>query len=374
MRLNNVYRLGLKEMISLRHDPVLVLLIIYAFTFSIIAPARGVKLELVNASAAIVDEDHSPLSRRIADSLREPYFQPPVQIDVRDIDPAMDAGEYTFVLDIPPGFQADLAEGPKPAIQVNIDTTAMAQAGAGARYIEQVLLDETRDYLAHDLVEPALPVEAVTRLAFNPNGNSTWFMAVMQLVNMSTLLGILLTGAALIREREHGTIEHLLVMPLSATEIMLAKIWSNALVILAAATLSVFVVVRGVLDVPMAGSLLLFLLGLAAYLLSLTAIGILLATVARSMPQFGLLSIPVFLVMYMLSGAITPLDTMPVLLQRVMLVSPTTHFVAFSQSVVFRGAGIGTVWPQLLATVAIGALAFAAALTRFRRTVTLTPG
>jgi ABC-2 type transport system permease protein len=361
-------------MISLRHDPVLVLLIIYAFTFSIIAPARGVKLELVNASAAIVDEDHSPLSRRIADSLREPYFQPPVQIDVRDIDPAMDAGEYTFVLDIPPGFQADLAEGLKPAIQVNIDTTAMAQAGAGARYIEQVLLDETRDYLAHDLVEPALPVEAVTRLAFNPNGNSTWFMAVMQLVNMSTLLGILLTGAALIREREHGTIEHLLVMPLSATEIMLAKIWSNALVILAAATLSVFVVVRGVLDVPMAGSLLLFLLGLAAYLLSLTAIGILLATVARSMPQFGLLSIPVFLVMYMLSGAITPLDTMPVLLQRVMLVSPTTHFVAFSQSVVFRGAGIGTVWPQLLATVAIGALAFAAALTRFRRTVTLTPG
>jgi ABC-2 type transport system permease protein len=374
MRLNNVYRLGLKEMISLRHDPVLVLLIIYAFTFSIIAPARGVKLELVNASAAIVDEDHSPLSRRIADSLREPYFQPPVQIDVRDIDPAMDAGEYTFVLDIPPGFQADLAEGLKPAIQVNIDTTAMAQAGAGARYIEQVLLDETRDYLAHDLVELALPVEAVTRLAFNPNGNSTWFMAVMQLVNMSTLLGILLTGAALIREREHGTIEHLLVMPLSATEIMLAKIWSNALVILAAATLSVFVVVRGVLDVPMAGSLLLFLLGLAAYLLSLTAIGILLATVARSMPQFGLLSIPVFLVMYMLSGAITPLDTMPVLLQRVMLVSPTTHFVAFSQSVVFRGAGIGTVWPQLLATVAIGALAFAAALTRFRRTVTLTPG
>jgi len=372
MRLNNVYRLGLKEMISLRHDPVLVLLIIYAFTFSIIAPARGVKLELVNASAAIVDEDHSPVSRRIADSLREPYFQPPVQIDVRDIDQAMNAGEYTFVLDIPPGFQADLAEGLKPAVQVNIDATAMAQAGAGARYIEQVLVEETRDYLAHHPVEPVLPVEAVTRLAFNPNGNSTWFMAVMQLVNMSTLLGILLTGAALIREREHGTIEHLLVMPLGATEIMLAKIWSNALVILVAATLSVLIVVRGVLDVPMAGSLPLFLTGLTAYLLSLTAIGILLATVARSMPQFGLLSIPVFLVMYMLSGAITPLDTMPELLQGVMLMSPTTHFVAFSQSVVFRGAGIETVWPELLATAAIGGLAFAAALMRFRRTVTLT--
>ncbi len=371
MRLTNVYRLGIKEMISLRHDPVLVLLIIYAFTFSIVAPARGVKLELVNASVAVIDEDGSQLSRRIVDSLHQPYFQPPAHIGIQEIDPAMDAGYYTFVIDIPPRFQAELSEGGTPAVQVNIDATAMAHAGAGARYIEQVLAREARDYLADYPIDPELPVTAVARLAFNPNGDSTWFMAVMQLVNMSTLLGILLTGAALIREREHGTIEHLLIMPLSAAEIMLAKIWANAAVILVAATLSVLIVVRGVLDVPLAGSIPLFLTGLAAYLASLTAIGILLATLARSMPQFGLLSIPVFLVMYMLSGANTPLDAMPEFLQRLMLVSPTTHFVAFSQSVLFRGAGIAIVWPQLLATAAIGALAFAAALARFRRTVTL---
>ena len=372
MQLRNIYRLGLKELISLRHDPVLVLLIIYAFTFSIIAPARGVKLALVNASVAVVDEDRSQLAYRIADSLREPYFQAPARIDIRDIDAVMDAGDYTFVIDIPPDFEADLSEGLRPTVQVNIDATAMAQAGAGARYIEQALNEQARDYLAHFPVDTTLPVTAVTRLAFNPNGNSVWFMAVMQLVNMSTLLGILLTGAALIREREHGTIEHLLVMPLSASEIVIAKIWSNALVILVAATVSALLVVRGVLDVPIEGSLALFLLGLAVYLTALTAIGILLATVARSMPQFGLLSIPVFLVLYMLSGAMTPIDTMPELLQRVMWVSPTMHFVAFSQSVVFRGAGIAVVWPQLLATGLIGMLAFAAALARFRRTVTLT--
>ena len=371
MRLRNIYRLGIKEMISLRHDPVLVLLIIYAFTFAIFAPSRGVKLELENASVAVVDEDRSQLSRRIIDSLRPPYFQPPSRIHLHEIDPAMDAGRYTFVIDIPPRFQADLSEGKRPALQINVDATAMAQAGAGARYIEQVLAQEVQDYLATQPLEPEPPVTAVTRLAFNPNGNSTWFMAVMQLINMSTLLGILLTGAALIREREHGTLEHLLVMPLTAAEIMLAKVWANVLVILVAATLSVFIMVRGVLDVPIAGSLPLFLLGLAAYLSSLTAIGILLATVARSMPQFGLLSIPVFLVMYMLSGANTPLDAMPELLQRLMLASPTTHFVAFTQSVVFRGAGFDIVWPQLLATVGIGALAFVAALARFRRTVTL---
>jgi ABC-2 type transport system permease protein len=283
----------------------------------------------------------------------------------------MDAGTYTFVIDIPPDFQADAAGGRLPAVQVNVDATAMAMAGAGARYLEWALVDETLLYL-HGYTTQAPPaVTAVTRLAFNPNGESARFLAVMQIVNMVTLLGIVLTGAALIREREHGTIEHLLVMPLSSAEIMLAKVWANALVILIAATFAMVAIVQGLLGVPNAGSLGLFVVGLGVYLFSLTALGILLATVARTMPQFGLLSIPVFLVMYMLSGANTPLESMPELLQRLMLVSPTTHFVAFVQSVVFRGAGLDLVWPHLAAILGLGALAFAAALVRFRQTVSL---
>ena len=372
MRLANVYRLGLKEMVSLRYDPVLVILIVYAFTIAIIAPAKGVRLELENASVAVVDEDRSVLSQRIFDALQEPFFKSPVRASLEQIDTGMDAGGYTFTIDIPPRFQADVTEGRSPAIQVNVDATAMAQAGSGARFIESAVDEEVRAFLLGYRAEPERPVSAVTRLTFNPNGESSWFLAVMQMVNMSTLLGIVLTGAALIREREHGTIEHLLVMPLTPAEIMLAKVWANALVILAAATVSLFLVVRGFLAVPIVGSIPLFLAGLAVYLFALTAIGIFLATVARSMPQFGLLSIPVFLVMYMLSGANTPLDAMPELLQRIMLVSPTTHFVAFAQGVVFRGAGIGIVWPELLVTAGIGAVAFIAALARFRRTVSLT--
>ena len=372
MRLTNVYRLGLKELISLRYDPVLVFLIVYAFTFAIIAPARGVKLELENASVAVVDEDRSQLSARMTETLRSPYFQPPVQIGVGAIDAAMDAGTYTFVIDLPPRLQADAAEGRRPVVQVNVDATAMAMAGAGARYLEQVLAEEPLFYLQGHRAEPSSAVSAVIRLAFNPNGESIWFLAVMQIVNMVTLLGIVLTGAALIREREHGTIEHLLVMPLTSAEIMLAKVWANALVILVGATFALVVIVQGLLGVPSAGSLWLFVLGLGVYLFSLTALGILLATVARTMPQFGLLSIPVFLVMYMLSGANTPLDAMPELLQRVMRISPTTHFVAYVQSVVFRGAGLELVWPHLAATLGLGILAFAAALARFRQTVSLT--
>jgi ABC-2 type transport system permease protein len=375
MRLANVYRLGLKELISLRYDPVLVLLILYAFTFAIIAPSRGVKLQLENASVAVVDEDRSQLSVRLTETLLPPYFQAPEQIGLNEIDAAMDAGRYTFVIDVPPRFQADASEGRRPAVQVIVDATAMAMAGAGARYLERVLAEEPLLYLQDDRADssPAMAqaVGSVTRLAFNPNGESAWFMSVMQIVNMVTLLGIVLTGAALIREREHGTIEHLLVMPLTAAEIMLAKVWANGLVILVAATFAMVVIVQGLLGVPNAGSLWLFVLGLGVYLFSLTALGILLATLARTMPQFGLLSIPVFLVMYMLSGANTPLDAMPELMQRVMLVSPTTHFVAFVQSVVFRGAGLDLVWSHLTATLGLGALAFAVALARFRQTVSL---
>jgi len=372
MRLTHVYRLGLKELQSLRHDPVMVFLILYAFTFSIIAPAKGVKLELRNASVAVIDEDRSPLSRRLVDGLREPFFQPPVAIPLEALNPAMDAGRYTFVIDIPPRFQADIAEGSEVAVQVAVDATAMTQAGAGARFLERDLTEATLAYLAGFRTDAEQPVTAVARLLFNPNGESEWFMAVMQIVNMCTLLGILLAGAALIREREQGTIEHLLVMPLSALEIMLAKVWANALVILIGATLALLLVVRGLLGVPIAGSVPLFVAGLAVYLLTLTALGILLATIARTMPQFGLLSIPVFLILYMLSGANTPLEAMPEALQRIMLVSPTTHFVAFSQSLIFRGAGIGILWPEILATASIGVLSFVAALARFRKTVSLT--
>jgi ABC-2 type transport system permease protein len=372
MRLNHIYRLGLKELVSLRYDPVLVLLILYCFTIAIIAPARGVKIELQNASVAVVDEDASPLSARLTDALRPPFFQPPVPIPATDLDAALEEGRFTFVIDFPPRLHADVREGRQPVIQVNVDATAMAMAGAGARYLERVLAEEPLYHLGDEAPAPAPAVTAVTRLAFNPNGESSWFLAVMQIVNMVTLLGILLPGAALIREREHGTIEHLLVMPLTAADIMLAKVWANGVVILIAASLSKVLVVGGVLGAPSVDSPGLYVLGLAVYLFALTALGILLATLARTMPQFGLLSIPVFLVMYMLSGANTPLDSMPDLLQRLMLLSPTTHIVAYMQSLVFRGAGLELIWHHLAATLGLGILAFTLALARFRQTVSLT--
>jgi ABC-2 type transport system permease protein len=368
-RLTNVFRLGVKELYSLARDPVLLLLIVYTFTFAIYTVANGVQTEVRNASIAIVDEDRSVLSERLREAFLRPYFQPAALIDLDQIDAAMDQGIYSFVLDIPAGFEADTLSDRSPTIQLNVDATAMTLAGNGSAYVRNIVNAEVLKFLSRAEASMALPVTLEVRAKFNPNLDSSWFMAVMQIINNITILAIILAGAAVIREREHGTIEHLLVMPLAPAEIMLAKIWANGAVIVLASVLSLVLVVQGLLGVPVAGSILLFALGAGVYLFSVTALGIMLSTVATTMPQFGLVSIPVFVVMNLLSGGTTPLESMPEALQTIMLVSPATHFVKFAQAVLYRGAGLAIVWPQLLAVAVIGGVFFLFALARFRVTM-----
>ena len=369
-RLANIYRLGLKELFSLRYDAALVFLIVYAFTYAIYAPARQASTEVRHAAVAMVDEDGSPLSRRIRDALLPPRFLPPAALTVQEIDAAMDTGRYTFVIDIPPDFQADVVRGRRPAIQLNVDATAMTQAGMGASYIQSIIAQELTAFLGEAATVATPPVALVIRAQFNPNLEVAPFMAVVQLVNSITLIAMFLAGAALIREREHGTIEHLLVMPLTPTEIMLAKIWANGLVIVAA-TLSLRLVVQGWLGLSIAGSMALFVAGVVIYLFAIASLSIFLATLARSMPQFALLAFPLFIIMNLLSGGNTPLDSMPQFLQTVMQGSPSTHFVRVAQAILYRGAGFDIVWREFAATAAIGAVCFVGALLRFRKALTV---
>ena len=367
--LTNIFRLGLKELRSLYADPVLLILMLYTFTVAIYEVAQNVRMEVEDAAIAIVDEDHSQLSHRLADAFLMPQFKPAVEIAAGHVDAALENGEYIFVLTIPPHFERDLLAGRKPGLQLDVDATAMSLAGNGAVYIENIALREIAVAQHLSGTESALPFSVVVRAAFNANLSSRQFMAIMQLTENITILAIILTGAALIREREHGTIEHLLVMPVTPFEIMCAKIWANGLAILLATALSLYAVVQAVLDVQVQGSVPLFLAGSALYLFSVTALGIFLATLAGSMPQFGLLSIPVFIVMNLLSGAMTPLESMPTWLQMAMQASPSTHFVKLAQSILFRGAGIDLIWRHLAPIAGIGAVLFTVAWMRFRRAI-----
>ena len=365
--ISNIFWLGTKELRSFLHDYILLGLVIYAFSVAIVAQAQGSSQEVHNASVAVVDEDRSQLSRRIVGAFLPPYFQSPQPIAERDIVPAMNKGRFTFVVDIPPNFQRDVLGGRRPAIQLAVDATAMVQAGLGSGYAQQIITTEIDDFLSRAEGSPTTPVGLVTRIMFNPNVTTAWFTSVMGIINSITMLAIILAGAAIVREREHGTMDHLLVMPVTPSEIALAKIWANSLVITVAVGLSLYFVVRGLLRVPIAGSIPLFMLGVVIYLFFATAIGIFLGTVARSMPQLGLLFILVFLPMNMLSGSNTPLESMPPWLAMVMQASPSTHFVSFAQAILYRGAGLGVVWLQFLAVASIGGLFFGLALLRFRK-------
>lgn len=366
MRLATILQLGVKELRGLLRDPVMLVLIAFSFTFSVYTAATSAPETLNRATIAIVDDDHSPLSGRIATSFYAPYFSRPQAITAAEMDRRMDIGLDTFALSIPPNFQSDVLAGKTPALQLNIDATRMSQAFSGGGYVQNIVAGEVGEYLRRHRAGAVAPVDLVTRARFNPELNKGWFAAINSIINNITMLAIVLTGAALIREREHGTIEHLLVMPVTPVEIMVSKIWSMSLVVLLASTFSLVVVAQGLLHIPLQGSLALFLLGAALQLFATTALGIFLATVAGSMPQFGLLLILVLLPLQVLSGGATPRESMPEIIQHIMLASPNTHFIILAQSVLFRGAGLSVVWPQIAMLAAIGTALFAYSLGRFR--------
>lgn len=366
MRVSNIAELGIKEIRGLWRDPMLMILIVYAFTLSIYTYATAMPESLNHAAIAIVDEDRSPLSARLGTAFYEPYFTPPKLISVSEMDTRMDAGLDTFALDIPPNFQRDLLAGRVPTLQLNIDATRMSQAFTGNTYIQTIIDSEIKEYVNRYRAATEVPVELSLRARYNPQLNKNWFGSITDTISKVTILSIILTGAALIREREHGTIEHLLVMPITPAEIMISKIWSMGAVVLFATAVALIFVVQGILGVDIQGSIPLFLAGAALQLFATTSLGIFLATIAGSMPQFGMLLVLVLLPLEVLSGGMTPRESMPEIIQTIMLAAPNTHFVILGQAILFRGAGIGVVWPQFLALAGIGTVLFFFALRRFR--------
>jgi ABC-2 type transport system permease protein len=351
---------------SFFRDWVLLGLVVYSFSLAIIAQAQSNSQELHNASFAVVDEDHSEISARLPRAFLPPYFLPAVTVAQGDVDRLMNTGAFTFVLDIPPHFERDLLAGRQPTLQLNVDATAMVQAGIGSGYAAEILTAEVAKFLTRQDKTPPATVEQQVRIAFNPNLVTAWFTSVMGIISSITMLAIILAGAAVVREREHGTVEHLLVMPVTPFEIAMAKIWANSLIIAIAVGLSLYFVVELLLKIPIEGSIPLFMCGALLYLFFATSVGVFLATIARTMPQLGLLYLLVAVPLNLLSGGSTPLESMPPFLRSIMQLSPSTHFVAIAQAILYRGAGFDIVWPRFLAVGLIGGVFLALGLWRFR--------
>ena len=366
--LKHILTLGIKEFKSFFNDKVFLVFVIWGFTLNIIVAANSGNMDIKNASIAVVNEDGSTLSRNITMALREPYFKKPQNITFKEIDDAMDMGEYTFVVVIPEHFEADLLANKKAEIQLDIDATVMSQAYIGSGYIKQIINQEISNFLTLNGKNTGFtPFEQVIRIKYNPNTISEWFMAIAQIITMGTMLSIMLPAVALVREKEAGTIEHLLVLPLTPQEIMMSKIWSNSLIILIFAIMSMFVVVKQYFGVKIQGSLFLFFVGFVIFQFSITSLGIMIATFANNTAQLALLSILVMMPMTFLSGMYTPMESMAPILQKIMFLSPLKHCMDFAFAVVFRGAGFFEIWQPMFYMLLMGIILFVLSSLRFNR-------
>jgi len=367
--LKNIWELGLKELIGLLRNPLMLILIVYSFTLSIHESATSTTDTINEVAIAIVDEDHSALSRRICDAFLPPHFKKAVRIQAYEADQVLNEGKYTFVLVLPLNMERDLLAGRKPSVLLNIDATQMGVAYAGAGAVETIVMSEIASHMTHGNLPKENFISLQTRNRYNPNLTQKWSQAISDLVGAISMLAIILTGSALINEREHGTMEHLLVMPVTPFEIMVSKIWAMTVVVLLAVVMTIFGVIKWSLDIPIAGSIPLFLVGVTIVLFAINSLGIFLATISSNMPQLGMLVILVLMPMNMLSGGSTPLESMPPLVRKFAALLPTTHFNTFSSDILYRGVGIEVVWDSFLAIFAIGLVLFLFSLARFRKSV-----
>ena len=360
--LRQAFWLGTRELRGLVRDHGLLAFVVYAFTVYVATAGGGVSLELRRASIAIVDGDRSPMSRRLASSLLPPHFQPPVAVESREAVNGLDGGRYTFVLEIPAGFEARVKNGKAAELQLLVDATAVGQAYLGAQYIQEIAMRE----IGAGREITAAPVAAQVRVLYNPNRNARWHVSLAELLFVVTLLSIVLPAAAVLREREQGTLEHLLAMPLRPFEVVLGKIWPNTLVVLCGIAAAVSLVIRGAFGVPMRGSVALFFVGSLLYQFTAASLGIGLSTVTRTIPQMALLSLLVATPMMFLSGAWMPLEAMPALGEMLTRMSPLRYYSDFTYGLFIRGAGLRLLWRELAILAAFGAVLFTLATLRFR--------
>ncbi|RTL26274.1 MAG: ABC transporter permease [Burkholderiales bacterium] len=363
-----------KEVQQLLRDPILLSFMVFVFTVNIYLQGSSVSLQLNRAAMVVQDGDHSAASRELIHRFRPPYFRLDGEVDSsREAIGLLDRGEVMVALDIPTGFQERLLKGESASVLMQVDATQSAQAflatSYAARIVGQFGLEKilVREGLSSGSLEEVPVVIDDQRVWFNPNEKDTWFMPISEMLEAITLFSILLPAAAMVREKERGTIEQLMVSPLSPFQIMFPKVLAMTAVILFCMSLALFGVLGLVFQVPMRGSLPLFYVVTTLYIFANAGLGLFAATIARNLAQVGLLSLLILAPIILLSGTWTPPEAMPTWLRLATLASPLRHYIDASYGILLKGAGLDSLWDSVLAIGILGILIFSFGIRRFRR-------
>ncbi len=363
-----------KEILQLLRDPVLLFLILYGFTADVYNAGSGVTLQLHRAAVAVHDLDRSVASRELTGRLLPPEFEPIGMLqDARQGERLLDEGKALMVLSIPPGFERDLESGRQTSLQVQIDATNTVLGFLAYSYSSQIFSQYGLEagLSAQGLTERDLNdlphVDNRARVWFNPNQNDEWFISISELLNVITAFAILLPGAFMVREKERGTIEQLLVSPLTPFQIMAPKVLAMAVVIHLGIVISLLTILEPVFHVPVKGSLALFATITTVYVINLSGLGLFIATVTRNLAQTAMLSILLLAPMIFLSGVWTPPEAMPAFIRGLMYFSPLYYYVDASYGILLKGAGLRAVAGSVLGILLLGGAVCGFGLWRFRR-------
>ncbi len=363
-----------KELLQLFRDLPLVLFLIYSFTLAVYITGTGMSAQLRNASILVYDADHSRSSRELIHRFRSPYFR----LDGEIATPQeglrlLDEGKTMVVLDIPPRFHELLEKGEQTAVQIQVDTTNAPQGLSAASYAARIVggfgseVARRRMGISPNAREPLPEVRSDHRVWYNPEQKDAWFESVSHVLRMTTLFAILLPAAALVREKERGTVEQLLVSPLTPFQIMFSKVLSMTIVILGATLTSIFVILRPILDVPLRGSLALYVVLTALFAFTTAGIGLFAAEFSRNQAQVMMMTILVLVPMLLLSGITSPVEAMPTWVQYLMTLSPLRYYIEITHGIFFKGIGLEILWRSVLAMVLLGSVTFGFGVWRFRR-------
>lgn len=363
----------IKELLQLARDVPLVLFFVFAFSVDIVVGGGQEGSELKHAVMHVVDNDGSATSREFISRFTSPYYVlHGVSRDSDDSIEMLDRGAVILTMDIPQDFERSLLRGDPAAVQLQVDTTYSSLGLLAAAYAQRIAGDFGAEITmarlglaSADVASP--PIRDEQRAWFNPNQNNAWFFSVSELMIMITLLTMLLSAAALAREKERGTVEQLLVSPLTPLQILLPKVLAMSLVVVAGSMISVFAVLRPVFHVPIEGSLVLFFALTALYALTASGLGLFVATVTKNLSQAGLLAIFLFVPIILFSALHTPHEVMPRWLHLVVLFNPLNYYIEATYSILFRGAGLALVWDSILAMALLGGAVFGFGVWRFRR-------
>lgn len=370
---NRLMALLKKEFIQMWRDKMLLFILIWSFTVSPFVASNGMSMEISHHPYVVYDQSQSPSSRELLSRFQEPYFR---LLDVvysnREVVEYLDSGKASMAIIIPPDFERKISSDSPATFQVISDGTISLSATVAVMYVAQISGNYTLDLIEQrgfgTITRQSIPyINTDCRIEYNPNRTNAWFSGLVDFISKITMVSLLLTAAAVVREKEYGTIEQLMVTPARSFEIFLSKIIPNIFLIVPLSVVGLVGIMKGFYGLPLAGNIFLFYLVLVLYIFVMSSLGIQIALLAKNLPQAIMMMMFLLMPMIFLSGTFTPTEAMQPWMRWTGMLIPMHYFVDFTFDVLLKGNSLHYVWPSILGLVVLGAALFVSSSIIFYR-------